>query len=284
MPDSAAGKVILVTGANSGIGKATARQLAERGAHVVMVCRNPGRGEPALREVRAQSGNDTVELLTGDFESLDQVRALAEAFLQTHDRLDVLINNAGLYMPQRRETGDGYEATWAVNHLAPFLLTNLLLDVLRASAPARIVNVSSNSHYSGTINFDDLSGEQSYSWIGAYGQSKLANVLFTYELARRLEGSGVTATCLHPGVVATGIWNRSNNPISLFMRPFKLLMRRPTKSARAVIRLAVDPALEGVTGTYYDVWKEKKSNAESYNQEVAERLWQVSAAMTGLSA
>jgi NAD(P)-dependent dehydrogenase (short-subunit alcohol dehydrogenase family) len=282
MPDPAAGQTIMVTGANSGIGKATARLLAERGARVVMVCRNPGRGEPARREIAERTGSGTVELLTADFESLDQVRALARAYVETHDRLDGLINNAGLYLPTYRETTDGYEVTWAVNHLAPFLLTNLLLDVLKASAPARIVNVSSNSHYGAAIHFDDLNGTASYSWMEAYGQSKLANVLFTYELARRLDGTGVTAKCLHPGMVATRIWNRSNNPISLFMRPFKLFMQRPSRSARAVVRLAVDPELEGVTGAYFDQIKEKASSEVSYDRAVAEHLWRVSAEATGL--
>ncbi len=220
-PANLSEKIIMVTGANSGIGKEAVLQLAERGARVVMVCRNRERGEPALAEIKAKSGNDTLELMTADFESQQQIRDLADEYKRTHDRLDVLVNNAGLYLSKRHETEDGIEATWAVNHLAPFLLTNLLLDVIKGSAPARIVTVASDAHRAGTLDFDDLEMKEKYRWIAAYAQSKLANVLFTYELARRLEGSGVTATCMHPGTVATGIWNRNKNVLNALLRLFK---------------------------------------------------------------
>ena len=272
----------MVTGANSGIGKETALQLAERGARVVMVCRNRERGEPALEEIKAQSGNDAVELMTADFESQRQIRDLADAYKRAHNRLDVLVNNAGLYLSERHETEDGIEATWAVNHLAPFLLTHLLLDVIKASAPARIVTVASDAHRAGTLDFDDLEMKKKYRWIAAYAQSKLANVVFTYELARRLEGSGVTATCMHPGTVATGIWNRNKNVLNAVLRLFKPVYMNPKKSAAAVVRLAVAPDVEGVTGKYFDRMNQANSSADSHDKEIAARLWQVSAERVGV--
>ena len=192
-------KVCLITGATSGIGKATAMGLANMGASVVMVGRDRGRGEAALAEIKEKSANASVDLLLADLSSQEEVRRLADEFKEAYPRLDVLINNAGVFRSERITTADGLEMTFAVNHLAYFLLTNLLLDVLKASAPSRIVNVSSGDHRNGTIDFDDLQGEKGYKGAKAYSQSKLANVLFTYELARRLEGTGVSANCLHPG-------------------------------------------------------------------------------------
>ena len=281
-PANLSDKTIMVTGANAGIGKETTLQIAAMGARVVMVCRNRERGEPALAAIKAQSGNDAVELMTADFESQRQIRDLADAYKRTHDRLDVLVNNAGLYLSTRHETEDGIEATWAVNHLAPFLLTNLLLDVIKASAPARIVTVASDAHRAGTIDFDDLEMKTKYRWLAAYAQSKLANVLFTYELARRLEGTGVTATCMHPGTVATGIWNRNKNVLNYLLRAFKPFYMSSKKSAEAVVRLAVSPEVEGVTGKYFDKMHEARSVAASYDEDLAARLWQVSEEMTGL--
>ncbi|MFQ5568198.1 MAG: SDR family oxidoreductase [Rhodothermales bacterium] len=278
------GKVCLVTGATAGIGKATAVHLARLGAHVVIVCRNAERGEPALSHIRHESGNPEVELLTADLSSQRAIRDLAEAFKRTHERLDVLINNAGLYLSERTETADGIETTWAVNHLAPFLLTNLLLDLIKRSAPSRIVTVSSEAHRGIGIDFDDPGMANGYNWLQAYKQSKLGNVLFTYELARRLEGTGVTTTCLHPGVVATRIWNRNSNVISLLMRPLKLFMTSPEESAEAVVRLAVSPELEGVTGTYFKQKKEVRSSRASHDEEMARQLWHLSEQMTGLDA
>ena len=282
-PSNLSEKIIMVTGANSGIGKEAALQLAERGARVVMVCRNRERGEPALAEIKAKSGNDTVELMTADFESQRQIRDLADAYKRAHNRLDVLVNNAGLYLSKRHETEDGIEATWAVNHLAPFLLTHLLLDVIKASAPARIVTVASDAHRAGTLDFDDLEMKEKYRWIAAYAQSKLANVLFTYELARHLEGSGVTATCMHPGTVATGIWNRNKNVLNALLRLFKPVYMNPKKSAEAVVRLAVAPDVEGISGKYFDRMNEAPSSAASHDKEIAARLWQVSEQRVGLA-
>jgi len=280
-PLPAAGKVCLVTGASSGVGLATACRLAGLGARVVMACRNRQRGAPALEEVRARSGNPAVTLLTADLESQHQVRMLAGEFRRAADRLDVLVLNAGLYLARRRETEDGIEVTWAVNHLAPFLLANQLLDLLLASAPARIVVVSSAAHRIGRLNLDDPELKTGYHWIKAYAQSKLANVLFTYHLAERLQGTGVTATCLHPGGVASGIWYRNPNPLSLMMRPLGIFQLSPDRAAEAVVRLAVSPELEGVTGRYFNRTREASSSRRSRDPALAERLWRISAAMTG---
>src|SRR5215207_6225037 len=199
-------KIILITGATNGIGKAAALELAKQGNTVVIVGRNPAKTQATVEEIKQQSGNSAVEGLIADLSSLADVRRLADEFRQRHSRLDVLINNAGALFAERELTVDGYEMTFAVNHLAYFLLTNLLLDLLKASAPARIVNVASDAHKGMKINFDDLQLEKNYGGMmgPAYGQSKLANILFTYELARRLAGTGVTVNALHPGLVRTG--------------------------------------------------------------------------------
>ncbi len=280
------GRTALVTGASLGIGKETAAALAGMGARVVMVARDPGRGQAALADVKRQSGRDDVDLMLADLSSLEQIRRLAPEFRSKYDRLHILVNNAGAHNYDRQVTVDGYEMTFAVNHLAHFLLTKLLLDVIEASAPARIVNVSSGAHVGGHVNFEDLNGERGYSGMRAYGQSKLANVLFTYELARRLEGRGVTANALHPGVVRTG-FGRNNAGVvgTLFTmaqivgRPFYIT---PEQGAQTSIYLAASPEVEGVTGKYFYRCREKQSNAESYDNDVARRLWEVSEQMIGL--
>jgi NAD(P)-dependent dehydrogenase (short-subunit alcohol dehydrogenase family) len=282
MDSDLAGSVCMVTGANSGIGKATATHLARRGATVVMVCRSAERGEAAQADIRAESGSDAVDLLLADLSVQADIRDLAATFRAEYDRLDVLVNNAGLYLADRQLSADGIEMTFAVNHLAPFLLTNLLLDDLRASAPARIVNVNSESHRGARLRFGNLEMEDDYQWIKAYGKSKLANLLFTFELARRLEGTGVTVNALHPGVVGTRIWNHNSNVISLLMRLVKPFLMSPSKSAQHVVRLAADPALAGVSGQYFDKDQERRAADEAYDRDAAQRLWQVSAAMTGL--
>ena len=278
-------RTILITGANAGIGRAAAEQFARRGHRVVMACRTHERGAPAHRAVLEATGNPDVELLTADLGVQEQVRGLAAQFRARHDRLDVLVNNAGLYKSRYTETPDGIETTWAVNHLAPFLLTALLRDRLRAAEGARVVTVSSNAHYrSDGIRFDDPGRRADYSWVAAYAQSKLANILFTRELARRLDGTGVTATTLHPGVVATRIWNRNANPISLFMRPLKLLMTRPSTAAKAVVHLALDADAEAVNGRYHDGTTSRAPSRAARDDEAARRLWTLSEAMTGLSS
>lgn len=278
------GKICLITGSTSGIGKVTALELAKLGATVVMVSRDRGRGEAARSELAARSGNGAIDLLIADLSSQAAIHQLAQEFKSRYDRLHVLVNNAGAVNTRRALTVDGLETTFAVNHLAYFLLTNLLLDVLKAGAPARIVSVSSGAHTSGTIRFDDLQGRRRYSAFGAYGQSKLANILFTYELARRLAGTGVTANCLHPGGVATGFGRNNGGAIGLLFRLIGPLLRTPEQGAETVVYLASAPEVEGVSGKYFVDKRETRSSAESYDQAIARRLWQVSAELTKLPA
>lgn len=283
-----AGDTCIVTGANSGIGKATATALAGMGAHVVMVARSRERGEAALGDVKRASGNAKVDLLLADLSSQASIRQLAVEILAAYPSIDVLVNNAGAVYTSRSVTVDGIETTWATNHLNYVLLTHLLLDRIKASAPARIVNVSSRAHDRSTINFDDLQFERGYSAIRCYGQSKLANVLFTYELARRLEGTGVTANCLHPGVVRTGFAKNNSGPLGTFVngaaRVAGMFFISPKKGAETSIYLASSPAVEGVTGKYFARSKETPSNAESHDREVARRLWEISERMCGVAA
>jgi len=277
------GKICMVTGANSGIGKATALALAQMGATVVMVCRDRARGEEARSEITTKSRNNAVDLLLADLSSQQSIRQLVEHFKQRYTQLHVLINNAGAAFPGRRETVDGLEMTFAVNYLAPFLLTHLLLDVLKASAPARVVNVSSNSHKSGYIQMDDLQEEKRYRSMQVYGQSKLAVVLFTYELARRLQGTGVTANCLHPGFVATHFGQRDVGPA--FRLLVKLIGRfgtSPQKGAKTSIYLASSPGVEGVTGKYFVKSIPKRSAAISYDESLQRQLWEQSAKLVNL--
>lgn len=278
------GKVCLVTGGNSGIGKATSLGLAKLGGTIVIVCRNKAGGENAQSEIRTRSGSQSIDLMVADMSSLRSVRQLVDEFKQSYQRLNVLVNNAGEILTKRFVTVDGFERTFASNHLGHFLLTNLLLDVIRASAPARILNVSSEAHRGSQLHFGDLHGEKKYSTFRAYGQSKLANVLFTYELARRLEGTGVTVNCLHPGVVRTGFGHDNRGLLSLgiwLMSPFFISAE---KAARAAVWLASSPELEGVTGKYFSKMKETRSSEESYDVEAAERLWKVSEDLSDLSS
>ncbi len=278
------GKVCLVTGANSGIGKSTALALSRMGANVVMVCRSRDRGEAARAYITTQSGNESVDLLIADLSSQRATRQAAEEFRRRYERLDVLVNNAGAILGARQATEDGLEATFALNHLSYFLLTNLLLDVLKASAPSRIVNVSSTAHEGATIDFDDLQGERRYDGRRAYGLSKLANVLFTHELARRLEGTGVTTNCLHPGVVATNIAKEAVLWLRLAWTLLRPVLLSPDQGAETVIYLASSPELEGVTGKYFIKKTQVTSSPESHNRDVARRLWQVSTELTRLGA
>jgi len=277
------GKVCLITGGNSGIGKATAQGLAKLHATVVIVSRNKDKGEATLIEMRAKSGNRNVDAMTADLSSQDSVRELAHDFKGRHKKLHVLINNAAIFLPRRISTVDGLETTFATNHLGHFLLTNLLLDTLKSNAPSRIINITSSAHHGTEIDFDDLQGEKKYSGYRAYGQSKLANVLFTYQLAKRLEGTGVTVNCLHPGVVRTGFGKDVTGLMSILVRVGSPFMMRPEKSARAAIYLATSPELEGVTSKYFSRGKEERSSTESYDTASAQRLWNVSAELTKLN-
>lgn len=274
------GKICLITGANAGIGKVTALELAKQGATVVMVCRNKEKGEAALDEIKKKSGNVNLELLLADLSSQAEIRKLADEFKAKHNRLDVLLNNAGVYIPKRTLTVDAIETTFAVNHLAYFLLTNLLLDVLQQSAPSRIVSVSSEAHKYGKVEFDNLQGEREYKGIPAYSNSKLENVLFTRELARRLAGTGVTANCLHPGAVATSIFRNTPKPIEWLIKMFTM---SPEKGAETSIYLATSPEVEGITGKYFEKKQEKYPTRTAQDDELAQKLWQVSQQMTGLS-
>jgi retinol dehydrogenase-14 len=272
-----AGKTVLITGGTAGIGKATALGLATMGAHVAITGRDPARTEAAAGQVHAAGGGQ-VDAFVADLSSQSEVRRLADEVLERLSRIDVLVNNAGGYWNTRQVTADGLEHTFALNHLAPFLLTHLLLERLKHSAPARVVTVSSHAHAEGRIDFDDLQGERSYSGARAYNQSKLANVLFTYELARKLRATSVTANALHPGAVNTSFG--ADDPSSVqrllvpFMRPF---MKTPAEGAATPIHLASAPDLERVTGRYFANSKPKKSSQRSYDQATAARLWQVSA-------
>ena len=277
------GKTALVTGASSGIGFETSLELARRGARVLMVGRDRARTEAAVARVVAHSGAGEVGSLLCDFSSQAQVRALAESVLARVDHLHVLVNNAGAVNKARRTTVDGIETTFAVNHLGGFLLTRLLTDLLVRSAPARVVTVASAVHRRGTLDFDDLGFARGYGIMKAYARSKLANVLFSTELARRLEGRGVTSNCIHPGSVATNIWSGA----PLWARPFiHLFLRRSfisaQEGARGVVALVTDPALEGVTGRYYEHGEEARPALLARDRALAVRLWDVSAALVGL--
>jgi retinol dehydrogenase-14 len=277
--DGMKAKVVMVTGANSGMGKEIALALAGMGATLVMVCRDRQRGEAARSDVIASTGNQSVELLVADLSSQRSIRAAVNEFTATHDRLDVLVNNAGMSSPTRQETADRIETVFATNHLGPFLLTNLLVPLLRASAPARVVVVSSGVQAMAKMDFDDLQEARNYSEIRSYNQSKLANLLFTYELARRLKGTGVTANALEPGFIKSHL--KVPFPFSLF----SFMRGKAVDGAKPTVFLASSPGAEGVTGAFFNnKGAVAKSSTQSYDEEAAKRLWQVSAELTHLEA
>lgn len=276
-------KKVLITGGTDGIGKVTALELAKLGAHVIIIGRNPQKTEQTVREIRELTHNPRVDFLIADLSEQEQVRRVAAEYRHRYDQLHVLINNAGAFFAKRELTADGLEKTFALNHLAYFLLTHLLLDLLTKSAPARIINVSSAAHFGGKINFDDLNAEKSYSGWGAYSNSKLMNVLFTYQLARRLQGSGVTVNCLHPGFVATQFGKNNGGLIGLGL---SLVQRvgaiSPEQGAETTLYLATSPEVEGITGRYFDQKKAVESSKMSQDEETARRLWEISLELTGL--
>ena len=278
------GRVCVITGATSGIGRAAAEQLASLGARLVIVARDPARGAAARDEIVAATGNREVALEIADLASQRQVRELAARLLAAEPEIHVLVNNAGLALGERRLTEDGLEETFAVNHLAPFLLTNLLLERLRGSSPARVVTVASAAHRGAAIPFDDLNGERGFSgWI-AYGWTKLANILFTAELARRLAGSGVTATCLHPGVVATGFGREGPFLVREFQRLLgRVFLLDPKQGADTLVWLASSPEMEGASGGYYAKRRLATPSRAAGDAAAARRLWQESERLTGLT-
>ncbi len=274
------GKTCLITGGNSGIGKATAVELAGLGAMVVITSRSKEKGETALAEIAAETGSHNIELMLADTSSQASVRKLASDFKAGHNNLHVLINNAGVYLTKRIPTVDGLESTFATNYLGPFLLTNLLLDLLKSSAPSRVVNVTSDAHHGARINFEDLQGEKKFSGWDAYGQSKLAMILFTHEMASRLEGTGVTVNSVHPGVVRTNFAKNNGGLIALGFGILGLFFIRPSTAARRVVYVATSPRLEGASGKYFTKMHESKSSRESYDNASAKRLWLVSEQLT----
>jgi len=274
-------RLVLVTGSTAGIGRQTALELARCGAHVVLVGRNAGKAERVASELRDESGNRQVDALVADLSSMQAVRELAAEVKRRHGRLNVLVNNAGAVNMRREVTLDGYERTFATNHLAYFLLTQLLLPELEKGAPARVVNVASAAHNTATLDFDDLMAERRYRPFVQYGRSKLCNILFTRELARRLEGKRITVNALHPGFVASdfltkgGVWSIIKPIANLFAID-------EVSGASTSVYLASSPEVEGVTGKYFYKCREKTPSRWARDEEAAQRLWEVSERLTGL--
>jgi NAD(P)-dependent dehydrogenase (short-subunit alcohol dehydrogenase family) len=278
-------KRVLITGATNGIGKAAALEIAKQGATVILVGRDKAKTESVVNELRGASGNQHIEFLLADLSSQGDIHKLAADFKAKHSRLDVLINNAGGYFDERNTTVDGLEYTFAFNHLGYFLLTNLLLDVLKASSPSRIINVSSGAQALGKIAWDDLQLSKNYGGMKAYYQSKLANVMFTYELAKRLTNTGVTVNALHPGVVNSGFGSGVGGFVGFVFGLIKRFQAiSPEQGADTVVYLATSPEVEGVTGKYFDKRKEKKTNPLSYDDAANKRLWEESAKLVQIAS
>ncbi|WP_437288255.1 SDR family oxidoreductase [Sorangium sp. So ce406] len=271
------GKVCIVTGGNTGIGKETARGLAQRGATVVLACRDTGKGEAAREDIARTTGNKDVEVMALDLASKASILSFGERFRATRDRLDLLVNNAGVWSRSRSTTRDGIEATFGVNHVGTWLLTKELLPLLKQSAPSRIVILSSKLHYRGTMVWEDLQFERrTYSSGAAYNQSKLANVLFTKALARRLQGTGVTVNAVHPGVVATEL---TRDYPKMLVKLFQLFLLTPEQGAACSLHVATAPELEGVTGEYFDESRTRPAATAALDEAAQERLWELTEAL-----
>ena len=276
------GQVCMVTGATSGIGEVTALELARMGAEVVVVSRNPAKCQRTVETIRKETGNERVDYLVADLSSQEEIRDLVERFQAKYDRLDVLVNNAGAFFWERKESPEGIEMTFALNHLNYFLLPNLLLDTLRESAPARIINVSSGAHRGQKLDLEDLELKGNFQPMTAYGRSKLANLYFTYELDRRLDDEQVTVNALHPGFVSTNFAREGNSLLRFIMPVMQLFARSPQEGARTPVYVASSPEVEGVSGNYYKDEEPVRSSSVSYDRETARRLWEISAEMTGI--
>ncbi|KFO24195.1 retinol dehydrogenase 12 [Fukomys damarensis] len=275
------GKVVVITGANTGIGKETARELARRGARVYIACRDVLKGESAASEIRADTKNSQVLVRKLDLSDTKSIRAFAEGFLAEEKKLHILINNAGVMLCSFSKTADGFETHIGVNHLGHFLLTYLLLEQLKESAPSRVVNLSSVVHHAGKIRFHDLQGEKYYCRAFAYFHSKLANVLFTRELAKRLQGTGVTTYAVHPGIVSSEL-TRHSFLLCLLWRLFSLFVKSTRAGAQTSLHCALAEGLEPLSGKYFSDCKRTWVSPRARNKKTAERLWNVSCELLGI--
>uniref|UniRef100_A0A8C6SYS5 Retinol dehydrogenase 12, like n=1 Tax=Neogobius melanostomus TaxID=47308 RepID=A0A8C6SYS5_9GOBI len=282
-PQRLDGKTVVITGANTGIGKEAAIDLAKRGARVIMACRDMERGQAALKEVVESSANENVACMKLDLSDTKSIREFADNINKGEEKLNILLNNAGVMVCPYGKTADGFEMQIGVNHMGHFLLTYLLLDLIKKSAPARIINVSSVAHRFGSINLEDINSEKSYDKNGAYAQSKLANVLFTRSLAKRLEGTGVTAYSLHPGVVQTDLCRHLNGPQKFVMKVISPFTKSSTQGAQTSIYCAVEPSLDKESGGYYSDCAPAKCSAKAQDDDMAQRLWELSCGMLSIT-
>jgi NAD(P)-dependent dehydrogenase (short-subunit alcohol dehydrogenase family) len=275
------GKIVVVTGASSGIGKASAAGIAALGAHTVLVSRTEKRGRKAMDEIARRTPGTSLDLLVADLSTIAALRGLTDAFRARYDRLDVLFNNAGILTARRKVTADGFEEQFFVNYLSYYLLTGLLFETLRASAPSRIINMTSSSHSSGTVDFHDLQMERNYRGWQQYANTKLMSMVFTYALARRIEGTGVTANCLHPGVIHTNLLRNFSSILNLLFHALQRFFKQPEDGAETPVYLASSTEVEGVSGKYFRYCRPMDTTAESNDRGVQERLWAESERLTG---